>query len=74
MGQTNAIVPMVGKIVNVKVKPGDEVEKDHEIATYEAMKMEMPILAPVAGKITEVKVEAGQLVKADSVIAIIETE
>ena len=74
MGQTNATVPMVGKIVNVKVKPGDEVKKDHEIATYEAMKMEMPILAPAAGKISEVKVEVGQRVEADSVIAVIETE
>jgi biotin carboxyl carrier protein len=74
MGQTNATVPMVGKIVNVLVKPGDEVKKDHEIATYEAMKMEMPILAPAAGKIVEIKVKPGQLVEAEAVVAVIETE
>ncbi len=74
MGQTNATIPMVGKIVNVLVKPGDEVTKDHEIATFEAMKMEMPVLAPVAGKIVEIKVEPGQLVEADTVVAVIETQ
>ncbi len=73
MGQTNVTVPMVGKVVNLLVKPGDTVAEDDEIAVFEAMKMEMPVVAPVAGKITEIKVEAGQRVEAETIIAVIET-
>ena len=51
---TEVTVPMVGKIVNVLVKVGDKVSEDDQIATLEAMKMEMPIVAPTAGVIKEV--------------------
>ncbi len=43
---TEVTVPMVGKIVGVSVKVGDKVAEDDQIATLEAMKMEMPIVAP----------------------------
>jgi acetyl-CoA carboxylase biotin carboxyl carrier protein len=69
---TEVTVPMVGKIINVLVNVGDKVGEDDQIATLEAMKMEMPIVAPVAGVIKEVKVAAGQEVEADAVLAIIE--
>jgi biotin carboxyl carrier protein len=63
---------MVGKIVNVLCKVGDKVAEDDQIATLEAMKMEMPIVAPTGGTIKEIKVAAGQEVDADTVLAIIE--
>jgi acetyl-CoA carboxylase biotin carboxyl carrier protein len=69
---TEVTVPMVGKIVNVSVKVGDTVNEDDQIATLEAMKMEMPIVAPAAGVIKEILVSAGQEVEADTVLAIIE--
>jgi acetyl-CoA carboxylase biotin carboxyl carrier protein len=69
---TEVTVPMVGKIVNVLVKVGDKVSEDDQIATLEAMKMEMPIVAPAGGVIKEVMVAAGQEVDADTVLAIIE--
>lgn len=69
---TEVTVPMVGKIVNVLVNVGDKVSEDDQIATLEAMKMEMPIVAPVAGVVKEIKVSAGQEVEADTVLAIIE--
>jgi len=69
---TEVTVPMVGKIVGVSVKVGDQVAEDDQIATLEAMKMEMPIVAPVSGVIKEIKVAAGQEVEADAVLAIIE--
>jgi acetyl-CoA carboxylase biotin carboxyl carrier protein len=69
---TEVTVPMVGKIVNVLVSVGDKVGEDDQIATLEAMKMEMPIVAPVGGVIKEIKVAAGQEVEADTVLAIIE--
>jgi acetyl-CoA carboxylase biotin carboxyl carrier protein len=69
---TEVTVPMVGKIVNVLCKAGDTVAEDDQIATLEAMKMEMPIVAPAGGVIKEVLVTAGQEVDADTVLAIIE--
>jgi acetyl-CoA carboxylase biotin carboxyl carrier protein len=74
MGQENVTVPMVGKIVRVLVNPGDTVQEEDELLVFEAMKMEMPVVAPVAGKIAQIKVEAGQLVEAETVVAVIETE
>ncbi len=69
---TEVTVPMVGKIVNVLVKVGDQVAEDDQIATLEAMKMEMPIVAPTGGVIKEIRVTAGQEVDADTVLVIIE--
>jgi biotin carboxyl carrier protein len=63
---------MVGKIVNVLVAVGDKVNEDDQIATLEAMKMEMPIVAPASGVVKEIKVVAGQEVEADAVLAVIE--
>ncbi len=69
---TEVTVPMVGKIVNVLCKVGDQVAEDDQIATLEAMKMEMPIVAPTGGTIKEILVSAGQEVDADTVLAIID--
>lgn len=68
---TEVTVPMVGKIVNVLVNVGDKVSEDDQIATLEAMKMEMPIVAPVSGVVKEINVTAGQEVEADQVLAVI---
>jgi biotin carboxyl carrier protein len=62
---------MVGKIVSVSVKAGDQVKEDDQVAVLEAMKMEMPIVAPVTGIIKEVCVTPGQEVEAEAVIAVI---
>ncbi|MFB0505942.1 MAG: biotin/lipoyl-containing protein [Thermodesulfobacteriota bacterium] len=69
---TEVTVPMVGKIISVQVKVGDQVNENDQIATLEAMKMEMPVVAPVGGVVKEIKVEAGQEIDAETVIAIIE--
>jgi biotin carboxyl carrier protein len=63
---------MVGKIVDIKVKVGDKVKEDDEIAILEAMKMEMPIVAPAAGVVKEIKVSIGQTCETDMVLAVIE--
>ncbi|MGA3173273.1 MAG: biotin/lipoyl-containing protein [Syntrophorhabdales bacterium] len=69
---TEVTVPMVGKIVSIDCKVGDKVAEDDQIATLEAMKMEMPIVAPAGGVIKEILVAPGQEVDADTVLAIIE--
>jgi len=63
---------MVGKIVSVSVKVGDQVKEDDQIAVLEAMKMEMPVVSPVSGTVKEIHVSGGQEVEAEAVIAVIE--
>ncbi|OGP94180.1 MAG: acetyl-CoA carboxylase biotin carboxyl carrier protein subunit [Deltaproteobacteria bacterium RBG_16_54_18] len=68
---TSVTVPMVGKIVAVIVKAGDKVKENDQVATLEAMKMEMPVVAPVGGSVKEVNVKAGDEVTADTVLMVI---
>lgn len=65
-------VPMVGKIVNVLVTVGDQVKENDQVATLEAMKMEMPIVAPAAGVVKEINVQSGDEVTSDTILMIIE--
>lgn len=69
---TPVTVPMVGKIVSVSVKVGDNIKEDDQVAVLEAMKMEMPVVAPVTGTVKEICVAPGQEVEAEAVIAMIE--
>jgi len=64
--------PMVGKIVDIKVKVGDQVKEDDEVAVLEAMKMEMPIVAPASGIVKEIRVAVGQTCETDMVMMVIE--
>ncbi len=68
----NVTAPMVGKIVDIKVKVGDHVKEDDEIAILEAMKMEMPIVAPAGGVVKEIRVSVGQTCETDMVMMVIE--
>ena len=69
---TPVTVPMVGKIVTVNVQAGDQVAENDQVATLEAMKMEMPIVAPVSGTVQEVSIKAGDEVTSDTVLMTIE--
>jgi biotin carboxyl carrier protein len=64
--------PMVGKVLQVVVKVGDEVEEDDTIVVMEAMKMEINVVAPAAGRVAEIRVAAGDSVDTDQVVAVIE--
>jgi biotin carboxyl carrier protein len=68
----DVIAPMVGKILSIKVKPGDSIEEGDEVVILEAMKMEMPIVAPCSGTVKEVKVNEGDTVETETVLAVIE--
>jgi 3-methylcrotonyl-CoA carboxylase alpha subunit len=67
-GGDRVIAPMPGRVVLVKAKAGDEVEKDQELLVMEAMKMELTLRAPRAGKLESVHAAAGDFVEADAVL------
>ncbi|MCX7823801.1 MAG: acetyl-CoA carboxylase biotin carboxyl carrier protein subunit [Syntrophobacterales bacterium] len=66
------LAPMVGKIVKVKVKVGDKVERDQEIFVMESMKLESSVFSPCSGTIKEIKVSEGDRIEEDDLLAIIE--
>ena len=64
--------PMGGKVVDVKAKIGDKVNKGDEIVILEAMKMEMPIVAIESGTVKEIKCNKGDVVEAKEILAVLE--
>jgi pyruvate carboxylase len=54
--------PMPGAVVEVAVKPGQEVEKDEPLVALEAMKVQMYLNSPVRGIVKEVLVKPGMRV------------
>jgi len=69
-GAVTAIMP--GKIIQVLVSPGDEVEEGDVVCILEAMKMENELKAPRAGTVAEVHTQAGQDVEMGAVLVEIE--
>jgi pyruvate dehydrogenase E2 component (dihydrolipoamide acetyltransferase) len=63
-----------GKVVDVLVKPGDDVEVDDPIIEFETDKAVVEIPAPFRGRITEILIKAGDELNVGDVIAKIDTE
>ena len=57
--QDGLFAPVPGKIVDVFVKPGDNVEEGAPLLVLEAMKMENELRAPKKGTVTVVPVKKG---------------
>ncbi len=66
--------PMPGLILEVDVKPGDEVEEGQRLLVLEAMKMENIIKSPVPGKIKEVLVNTGENIDSGQILIKFEKE
>jgi len=60
--------PMPGKILAVRVAPGQAVKKGDVLVILEAMKMEHEVVAPADGAVREVRVEIGDQVDAGDVL------
>ena len=64
--------PMPGTILDVKVKPGDEVKRGDVLAILEAMKMENEIMADQDGTIVSVNVNKGDSVDTGDILVTME--
>jgi glutaconyl-CoA/methylmalonyl-CoA decarboxylase subunit gamma len=60
-----------GMIIQVKVKPGDEVKLGDALFVMEAMKMEMEVPAPGKGRVAAVHVKENEVVQAGQVLAVL---
>jgi biotin carboxyl carrier protein len=65
------VAPIPGRIMDIKVKVGDQVSKGQTVATMEAMKMENNIASTMDGTVQEVRVQKDSEVATDQVIMII---
>ncbi|TNF40683.1 MAG: biotin/lipoyl-binding protein [Bacteroidetes bacterium] len=63
--------PLPGVIIQVLVRPGDEVKPGQTVCTLETMKMENAIKAESGGKVTAVNISTGQSVLQDEVLIVI---
>jgi len=71
-GEGEAVkAPMPGKILSVRVKVGDAVQKGDIVCTLEAMKMEMPISTSVSGTVASIVANAGDNVAYDDPLLVI---
>ncbi|HKI49940.1 MAG TPA: acetyl-CoA carboxylase biotin carboxyl carrier protein subunit [Desulfobacteria bacterium] len=64
--------PMGGKVIDVKVKPGDAVSEGDEVVILEAMKMELPVVSEASGTVKEVNYKNGDTVEAEGILITLE--
>ncbi|MGN6514407.1 MAG: acetyl/propionyl/methylcrotonyl-CoA carboxylase subunit alpha [Rhizomicrobium sp.] len=65
--------PMPGKIIQLLVKPGEQVKKGQPLAVLEAMKMEHTLAAPADAKVASVDVAQGDQVNDGATVVRFET-
>lgn len=58
--------PLPGRVIDIKVKIGDEIKSNQEVIILEAMKMENSITSNYAGKVKQILVEVGETVATDT--------
>ena len=64
----NIKAPIPGKIIQVFVKEGDDVNENQELLILEAMKMRNRIFAPSKGKISKILVKKEENVSQDQIL------
>ena len=64
--------PLPGRVIDIKVKVGDEVKAGQEVVVLEAMKMENSITSDVSGKVKQVLAQVGENVPTDAPLLEIE--
>ena len=77
MAGTEVKVPDIGdfkevEVIEVLVKPGDDVTKEQSLITLESDKATMEIPSPAAGKVAQLKVKVGDKVSKGSLILMLE--
>jgi 3-methylcrotonyl-CoA carboxylase alpha subunit len=65
--------PLPGRVIELRVKPGDTVGRGDVLAVVEGMKMQHAIRAGRAGRIENVLARVGELVEAEAVLFDIDT-
>lgn len=68
-GKVNELkAPMPGLVLNIEVKPGDQLKKGDRVLVLEAMKMENVIKAPADVTVASVEAQKGKTVEKNQVL------
>ena len=75
----NISVPDIGdfkdvEIIEVLVKPGDEIKKNDPVVTLESDKSSVEVPSPYEGRVSQLKVKIGDKVSEGSILATLEVE
>ena len=63
---------MAGTVIEILVKPGDEISDGQDVIIIESMKMQLPVQSEQSGKVSEVKVAAGDFVNEGDAIVLLD--
>jgi len=66
------VAPMPGKVIDLRVGPGDAVKGGDTLLVLEAMKMEHPLRAPHDGVVAELRVSQGDQVANGALLLVVE--
>ena len=64
--------PVVGIVVRVNCKPGENVSKNQTVVLLEAMKMESAVNVPIDATVKEIRVSEGDSVQSGQVLVVFE--
>ena len=71
-GRQNLVAPMPGKVVQILLAPGDQVNAGQGVVVVEAMKMQNEIKSPKKGTVRKLGVKETAAVNAGDLLAIVE--
>lgn len=66
--------PMPGKVINVRVKEGEKVNKGDPLVVLSAMKMETNVSAPIGGVVSSISVKTNMELAGGDLIVTIKPE
>lgn len=64
--------PMPGTVIDIRVKPGDKIEKGSPLVILTAMKMETIVQSPTGGTVKTVDVKMGMKLEAEDLLITLE--
>jgi biotin carboxyl carrier protein len=70
-GDQEILAPIGGKVLDIKVKVGDKVNKGDTVIIIEAMKLENEVKSAFTGTVKAIKVSSGAMVQNKDVLIVL---
>jgi len=68
----DVLMPMNGKVIEIKAEVGQSIAEEDEVVVIEAMKMELPVGSPVSGTVKAINAKIGESYQTGDVLAVVE--